>query len=194
MSLGGANWGTNAPPSFFPCATTIELTAPREAGPFLCRKRARPADVLCLERPNATEEEEVMKPLRLSMLALALMAGSAQAQDTMEDRISAAKKYEHTVAPFNDYIAEIIQHMASRAPEDRREQVIQFLSKINMQQLREPYINTIAKTFTVHELDAIIHFHSSPVGKSALKKIRQFEQEFAPMIQQEIKRTMETKQ
>ena len=103
--------------------------------------------------------------------------------ETQQERIEAATRYEKIVS-VEDLMKEMTDQM-SRNPQLNltQEDVKLIYSIYDMEEFRQKLIQGMAKHFTVKELDALTEFYSKPEGKSVMKKMPAYMNDFMPYIQ-----------
>ena len=119
----------------------------------------------------------------LVLLSPAIFAQDAS--DTPEARRAAALRYMN-VSPLAKQMEDGIAELASLVPPREREQFIEEARRmLPMEKLERAVIDTMVKTFTTNELNALADFYSSPVGKSALDKFGIYTTEVMQAMHQE---------
>ena len=106
--------------------------------------------------------------------------------DTYGNRLVAAEKYL-AVAPMKDMMRDMIVETAKNLPENIRQPYIQYMTKfIRVEVMERAALASMARHFTVKELDALAAFYGSSEGRSAMKKFGVYMADVMPVIQQEI--------
>jgi hypothetical protein len=114
--------------------------------------------------------------------------------DNQENRTVVAKRYLEVMPP-----KEMLQGVASRvAPNLPEKDRKLFMDVMNSQDLEKAAyritLDALVKYFTVDEINAMVAFYGSPLGKSAYKKFSLYMAEVMPQIQQEVKKAIEEAQ
>ena len=111
--------------------------------------------------------------------------------DDYQSRLSAAKRYAK-ITPMSKMIDDAVENIAKRLPEDERDK---FLSNIkafcNIEKTEKLAIDTMAKHFTVNELNALADFYGSPVGKSIMGKFGPYMADIQMAMIQEVSLAVE---
>ena len=120
-----------------------------------------------------------------AVLLLLSPAVFAQDADTPEARRAAALRYMN-VSPLAKQMEDGIAELASLLPPRERQQFIEEARRmLPMEKLERAVIDTMVKTFTTNELNALADFYSSPVGRSALDKFGIYTAEVMQAMQRE---------
>ena len=124
-------------------------------------------------------------------LVLSLVCLSALAQDTTASREAAADRYLRAV-PMARMLDDTIAEMGKRLPAERRDQFIGDMKKI----VRVDYLELVSrqsmvKTFTTDELNALADFYGSKEGASAMQKFGAYMGDVMPAILEEVKRSVQ---
>lgn len=111
--------------------------------------------------------------------------------DTPANRLAAAREYLKA-APPAEMIESTVAQLASRLPENRREEFRKALAKVlSSEHLEEITLRAIVKHFTVREIKALTAFYGSPEGRSISKKFAAYMSDVMPAIQQEVNEALE---
>jgi len=111
--------------------------------------------------------------------------------DTHGNRLVAARKYLE-VAPMKEMSRDMIAETAKNLPANIRQQYIQYMTQfIRVDVLESTALASMAKHFTLKELNALANFYGSPEGRSAMKKFGVYMGDVMPVIQQEMMRAQQ---
>ena len=117
----------------------------------------------------------------------------AQSQDTPAAREAAAKHYTE-VMPMAQMMLDMSQEMTKQMPPDKRDDFIHMMTKeIDLKKLQDAAQESLAKNFTVKELQAMTAFAQSPEGASSMKKMKFYMADIMPVVQSEIKRVVQAR-
>jgi hypothetical protein len=138
--------------------------------------------------------KELMRIFRITVVLLAL-TGSAFAgdalSDTPENRAKLADEYLKEV-PVKDLMDDITERLSATVPENKREEFKSMLTKhFDLDALVAAEKESLAKVFTVGELNAMIQYQSTPEGKSSMKKMGIYMADLMPVIQTELKKAIQ---
>jgi hypothetical protein len=114
-----------------------------------------------------------------------VFSGESRADDAA-DRQAAAVEYEKAV-PTSETIELALNAFARNpqanlSPEDVKVAVESIKASGDMEKVRLANIEAMAKSFTVEEIKAMQSFYGSPEGKSAQKKMTRYVQQFFPVM------------
>lgn len=121
----------------------------------------------------------------LICLFLACFSIPSYAADDKAARMAAAEAYEKAVpveSMMNDMMAEIEKNPELNLSADEKKIMRE---SYNVADLRQRMLDSIAKHFTVAEINALTTFYSSVEGKAIMKKFPVYLAEFLPYIQQQ---------
>jgi hypothetical protein len=108
--------------------------------------------------------------------------------DTYGNRLAAAERYLQ-VASMKDMMRDIIVETAKNLSEKVQGAYISLMNKhIRVESLERAALASMAKHFTVDELNALADFYGSKEGRSAMKKFGAYMADVMPVIQQEMGR------
>lgn len=94
------------------------------------------------------------------------------ATDTPETRHHEADRYLQAVPP-KALFEDMADKMATNLPAEQRQQFKQMMTKdLDIAALSKAMTDAMVKHFTTEELKALADFYGSPVGKSAMQKVR----------------------
>lgn len=114
---------------------------------------------------------------------------AADVPDTHGNRLVAARRYLD-VASMKDMMRDAVNETAKNLPENSRQPFIQYMNKsLRIDVLEGAALASMAKHFTVKELEALAAFYGSPEGRSAMKKFGAYMGDLMPVIQQELLRS-----
>ena len=136
--------------------------------------------------PNAVPE-----PCRSPTLSPASPPGTSEGgAASLDARRAAADRYL-AVVPLDGIITSSIEQLARRMPEARRQRFLDLTTRL----FRKDWINgvareSLAKHFTVQEMDGLARFYGSPEGQSIMKKFGTYMADVLPAIQQEVLRAV----
>ena len=115
-----------------------------------------------------------------------VMAGDLP--DTYGNRLAAAERYLQ-VASMKDMMRDLIVETAKNLPEKVRGAYVSLMNEhIRVEILERAALASMAKHFTVDELNALAEFYGSNEGRSAMKKFGAYMGDVMPVIQQEMGR------
>jgi hypothetical protein len=117
------------------------------------------------------------------------VAAPAEAQvDSPEARAIAAQRY-FQVTPIRELLPGMAEEMAKRLPPDQRAAFQDALvRRLNIELLETAAKASLAKHFTLAEINFLTEMMQRPEGKSAMNKMKYYMADLAPVIQQEIMR------
>lgn len=128
--------------------------------------------------------------IAITVISLGCLSASAFAQDTQETRAVAAERYLKIV-PMSKMLDDSYKAIGQQIPEDKREEFIAELKKVvKVEFLEKLARESMIKTFTTDELNAMADFYGSQHGSSIMKKFGVYMAEFMPALQEEIKRSI----
>ena len=108
--------------------------------------------------------------------------------DTYGNRLAAAERYLQ-VASMKDMMRDMIVETAKNLPEKVGGAYVSLMNKhIRIEILERAALASMAKHFTVDELNALADFYGSKEGRSAMKKFGAYMGDVMPVIQQEMGR------
>jgi len=125
----------------------------------------------------------------ISLFVISIQAAIAgNLPDTYGNRLAAAERYLQ-VASMADMMRDTIAGTAKNLPKEVREPYIALMNKhIHVEILERAALASMAKHFTVDELNALADFYGSKEGRSAMKKFGAYMGDVMPVIQQEMGR------
>ena len=124
----------------------------------------------------------------IAFIALALCASAVSAQDSLADRKAAAAKYQ-SVMPMTKMLEDSYSELAKQLPQDKRADFIAKMKQtIRVDTLERIALDSMIKTFTADELNALADFYGSKLGRSAIQKFGIYMGQVMPAIQAEIQR------
>jgi hypothetical protein len=125
----------------------------------------------------------------LGMMAISIHAAIAgDLPDTYGNRLVAGERYLNVVS-MKDIMRDMILETAKNLPEKVRGVYIALMNKhIDVAMLERVTLASMAKHFTVDELNALADFYSSKEGRSAMKKFGAYMADIMPVLNQEMGR------
>lgn len=131
--------------------------------------------------------------LLCGMMLCASPFASAQAADDLVARQAAAKHYTE-VMPMAQMMLEMSEEMTKQMPPEKRDDIVHMMTKeLNFDTIQSAAEASLAKNFTVKELQAMTAFAESPEGRSSMKKMKLYMADVMPVIGSEIKRVMDAR-
>ncbi len=126
----------------------------------------------------------------LSVLAMPISGAFAQdaviAADTQEARVEAATQYESLV-PVKQMVNDMISEMKKNPQIQLEPKDFEAIRKsYDFNDMRARLIETMAKHFTVAEIEALNSFYSKPEGRTVMSKMPAYMNDFMPYIQQQM--------
>jgi len=113
------------------------------------------------------------------------------AKDNASSRQAAADRYLKVV-PMSKMLDDTFAEIAKQVPQDQRVQfVAQMKATVRADVLERIARESMVKTFTTDELNALANFYGSQHGASAMKKFGVYMGQVMPAIQQEIQRAIQ---
>lgn len=126
--------------------------------------------------------------LVLLVSSLTGTAFAADIPDTHGNRLAAARSYLEIVS-MKDMMRDTVFESAKNVPENVRPTYVQYMIKaVRVDVLESAALASMAKHFTVRELNALAAFYGSPEGRSSMKKFGVYMADVMPVIQQEMLR------
>lgn len=134
-----------------------------------------------------------MKAFRVAVLATIIVVGSTPtvAQDSPANRATAADRYLKAV-PIEKILDDSFRELSKQLPANNRAQFIEQMKMV----VRADFIEKLSResmirTFTADELNALADFYGSKNGSSAMLKFGTYMSEVMPAIQQEVQRGLQ---
>ena len=110
--------------------------------------------------------------------------------DNHDNRLTVAKHFLDIMLP-KEMLQGIATRLVKSVPEKNRKVFLEVMSSKEIEQVAYRInLNSLAKHFTVGELNAMVAFYGSPEGQSAYKKFGPFMAEVMPQLQQEVKKAI----
>ena len=138
-----------------------------------------------------------MNKLSLSLLLALLVgvaahtAGAQTVADTPANRQAQADRYLQAQPPKELFENMTKRIMASVPEGPQRDQMLKlFTTGIDIDALSKAMKDSLVKHFTAEELKALADFYSSPIGKSAMSKMGDYQADLAPVIQAQVMKAM----
>lgn len=134
----------------------------------------------------------------LLAIVLVVMASACSGQDQSakalpdnpENRAVVAKRYLQVMPP-KEMLHEVANRVAPTLPEKNRKIFMEVMNSPGIEQAADRItLDGLVKYFTVDELNAMVAFYGSPIGKSAYKKFAPYMGEIMPQIQQEVRKAV----
>lgn len=128
-------------------------------------------------------------PLIVSLVMCLSLTIDASGNDVdSKERRNAAKKYLQVV-PMDKMLDASISEISKNIEPEKREDFIMYMKgMLRAEVLEEISINSMVKTFTVEEINAMTDFYGSDLGKSIMNKFGIYMGDVMPAIQQEMTR------
>jgi hypothetical protein len=128
-----------------------------------------------------------MKKFLMAFAVVALVSAYAYAQeDSKADREKEADRYL-AVMTVKEMFSDMAEQMSKGMPVDKRQAFKDLFTKhIDIPAMEKAMKTSLVKNFTVGELKALADFYSSPLGKSAMKKMPKYMADLMPTIQSEV--------
>ena len=121
-------------------------------------------------------------------VAFAVCIGTVSAQDSAADRQAAAARYM-SVVPMSKMLEDSFSELAKQLPSDKRAGFISRMKQsVRADTLEQIALDSMVKTFTADELNALADFYGSKPGRSAMQKFGIYMGQVMPAIQAEIQR------
>jgi len=133
-----------------------------------------------------------MKKTLLLMAAIVLLCTTLWAlEDTPANRDQQADRYLAAM-PVKEMMDDMVKQMSKFIPEAQRQKMQDVITKhLDTAAVEKAIKEAMIKNFTADELKALADFYSSPVGKSAMKKMGAYMADVMPAIQKEMGKAME---
>ena len=104
-------------------------------------------------------------------------------KDTIKNRKLEANRYLAVMSP-KDMFNDMVQKMSAQMPVKEQQIFDGLMTKhIDLDKMTSIIRDSMVKTFTAEELQALANFYGSPVGRSAMKKFGQYMADAMPQIQ-----------
>ena len=124
-------------------------------------------------------------------IAFAACPCAVSAQDSSADRQAAAAKYM-SVVPVSKMLEDSFTELAKQLPPDKRAGFItKMMQTVRADALERIMLESMIKTFTADELNALAAFYGSKPGMSAMQKFGTYTGQIMPAIQAEIQRAVQ---
>ncbi len=126
-------------------------------------------------------------------IVLVVCASAVSAKDTLADRRAAAARIM-SVVPMSQMLEDSFTQIAKQFPKNKRAGVIAKMRKnVRVDVVERIAIDSMVKTFTAEELNALADFYGSKPGRSATQKfgIYMMGPIILPVIQAEIQRALQ---
>ncbi len=124
-------------------------------------------------------------------IAFAVCTSTVSAQDSSADRQAAAARYM-SVVPMSKMLEDSFAELAKQQPPDKRAGFIAKMKQtVRADALERIALDSMIKTFTADELNALADFYGSKPGRSAMQKFGIYMGHIMPAIQAEIQRAVQ---
>jgi hypothetical protein len=124
-------------------------------------------------------------------IAFAVFTSAVSAQDSSADRQTAAARYIGVV-PMSKMLEDSFAELAKQLPPEKRAGFIAKMKQIvRVDALERIALDSMIKTFTADELNALADFYGSKPGRSAMQKFGVYMGQVMPAIQAEIQRAVQ---
>ena len=108
--------------------------------------------------------------------------------DTKENRAKEAARYLKALPPA-EFVGDMIFNMAQGLPASQRKEFIDNMTQnFDFDAVGKVTMDSLVRHLTAAELAAMADFYSSPVGKSAMKKINVCMAEMSPHVELELQK------
>jgi hypothetical protein len=136
-----------------------------------------------------TQGEMSMKHV-LTWLALSLFLASPSFAATEQDEAKARLINEYfSYIPMKKMMEDTTRELAKQVPADRRQLFIDAMTKnMRLEVLEQTARQSMAKHFTLPELEMYVEFIKRPEARSAMDKMKFYMADLMPVIQQELMR------
>jgi hypothetical protein len=134
-----------------------------------------------------------MKTIYISTLALllplcALGNDRGKLADTKANRSKEATRYLKALPPA-EFVGDMIFNMAQSLPSSQRKEFIDKMTQnFDFEAVGKVTIESLVRHLTAEELAALADLYSSPIGKSAMKKITVCMGEMSPHVELELQK------
>jgi hypothetical protein len=130
-----------------------------------------------------------MRAIAARCLALALILPfslpALALDDTPQNREKQADRYLEAVPP-QAMIDELLNRTADTLPAEQQEQFKTLVAKhLDRAAITAAIRTAMSKTFSADELQALADFYGSALGKAAMNKMQNYQQEVAPTLMNE---------
>ena len=97
------------------------------------------------------------------------------------------------VASIDEMMNQMILEIIKQIPEDKRDIFVTIWKNLfDKNELKSMMSNTICRTFSLEEINALTAFYASPEGKSVMKKMPKYMAELMPYLQAMNQRAIES--
>jgi hypothetical protein len=126
----------------------------------------------------------------LLALGCALLA-PAWAQSDEAQKLAAAERYLRAV-PMSQMLDDSYAQIAKGLPADQRARFLADMrAVVRVDRLEQIAKASMAKTFSLEEINALADFYASPHGKSAMAKFGVYMSDIMPALMQEMERSLQ---
>ncbi|MBL68550.1 MAG: hypothetical protein CMO74_15235 [Verrucomicrobiales bacterium] len=121
-------------------------------------------------------------------VGLVVVAWADDEADSKGLRQKEAARYLKALPP-EEFVGDMIFTMAQNFPAGQRKEFIDNMTRhLDFKAVEEATLDSLVRHLTAKELSALADFYSTPVGKSAMKKIGVCMKEMGPHIQLELQK------
>ena len=126
--------------------------------------------------------------MAIGILLICQLALAEELPDTPGNRLAAAERYLEIV-PMDEMIADSVKKTSMNLPENQRRAYVNFMTQsVRVDVFGRAAVASMARHFTVRELNALADFYGSPEGRSVMKKFGDYMADIMPVLQQELQR------
>jgi len=126
--------------------------------------------------------------MAIGILLICQLALAEELPDTPGNRLAAAERYLEVV-PMDEMIADSVKKTSMNLPENQRRAYVNFMMQsVRVDVFGRAAVASMARHFTVRELNALADFYGSPEGRSVMKKFGDYMADIMPVLQQELQR------
>jgi hypothetical protein len=126
--------------------------------------------------------------MAIGILLICQLALAEELPDTPGNRLAAAERYLEVV-PMDEMIADSVKKTSMNLPENQRRAYVNFMTQsVRVDVFGRAAVASMARHFTVRELNALADFYGSPEGRSVMKKFGDYMADIMPVLQQELQR------
>ncbi|WP_147819245.1 DUF2059 domain-containing protein [Salidesulfovibrio onnuriiensis] len=127
-----------------------------------------------------------MKKIAIVLFVLLLVPAFAQAGDIDKARMDAATKFIE-LQDMKKVLKQMFDATTKMMPESEMKKMqTKFYDRLNYERIEQGCILAAARNFSLKELNAMIDFYSTPVGKSIISKQGAYSAEAGAVVQQEV--------
>lgn len=120
--------------------------------------------------------------LLLTLPQITVAQEEAAADTTLQKRIELAREM-HKINPTRDQVHSALERVAATKPaSQRRDFIIKMNEILHYKAIEKVSIDAMVELYTLEELEAMVAFHGSDIGKSIKEKHPQWTAKLAPEI------------